>query len=161
MPCGLHRKQEHMVTARQRLLVRNSWELMRPVAIHVADLFYDRLFELDPSLEGLFSEDLEVQRPRFIAAVGSVVQELDDMEGLQPTLLELGRRYGSQGIKAGTYITLGKALLWTMEQILAEDFTPPVKDAWAALYAAVSTAMLQGAEPREAPKPRERTLRAM
>jgi hemoglobin-like flavoprotein len=141
-----------MVTARQRVLVHESWAQMRPMAVHVADLFYDRLFELDPSLEELFSEDNEVQRQRFTRAAGVSVGALDDLGGLLPALHELGRRQGLLGFRPGTYVTLGKALLWTFEQTLAEDFTPQVKDAWAALYAYVSSAMIQGAEPREAPK---------
>lgn len=125
------------------------------MAIHVADLFYDRLFELDPSLEELFPEESSVQRPSFLSAMATAVNALDDGEGLGPVLQDLGRRNQSQGIEADHYVTLGKALLWTFEQTLAEDFTPPVKDAWAVLCASLSGAMLQGAEPREAYRPRE------
>jgi hemoglobin-like flavoprotein len=132
MLCG---KQEHMVTARQRVLIRSSWDLMRPMAIHVADLFYDRLFELDPSLEALFPEDLTSQRPRFMNAVGAAVAGLDDMDALRHTLLDVGRQNLSQGVLPGHYDTLGKALLWAFEQSLAEEFTPLVKEAWAALHA--------------------------
>jgi hemoglobin-like flavoprotein len=132
MLCG---KQEHMVTARQRVLIRSSWDLMRPMAIHVADLFYDRLFELDPSLEALFPEDLTAQRPRFTNALGAAVAGLDDTDAQRPTLLDVGRQNLTQGVLPGHYDTLGKALLWTFEQSLAEEFTPLMKEAWAALHA--------------------------
>jgi hemoglobin-like flavoprotein len=105
------------------------------MAIHVADLFYDRLFELDPSLEALFPEDLAAQRPRFMNAVGAAVAGLDDTDALRPTLLDVGRQNPSQGVLPGHYDTLGKALLWTFEQSLAEEFTPLMKEAWAALHA--------------------------
>ena len=150
-----------MITARQRLLIRNSWELMRPMAIHVADLFYDRLFELDPSLEELFPEDLEVQRVRFINAVGAAVGALDDLQQLLPAVYELGRRQQAEGVSDGHYVTVGKSLLWTFEQTLAEDFTPPVKDAWAALYAQLSSVLVQNPAPREVHKPRGRTQLAV
>jgi hemoglobin-like flavoprotein len=145
----LRGKQEQMVTARQRVLIRSSWDLMRPMAIHVADSFYDRLFELDPSLEALFPEDLAAQRPRFMNAVGATLARLDDMDALRPTLLDIGRQNLSQGIQPGHYETLGKALLWTFEQSLAEQFTPLMKEAWAALHAEVSRAIRgRPAEPR-------------
>jgi hemoglobin-like flavoprotein len=150
-----------MVTARQKLLVRNSWELMRPMAIHVADLFYDRLYELDPSLEEVFPEDVSVQRPRFMTAVGAAVSGLDDVERMRSLLSDLGRRHLSQGIKPGHYVTFGKALLWTFEQSLADAFTPPVKDAWAALHAFVSAVMAQGAEACDVFKPREQAQLAV
>jgi hemoglobin-like flavoprotein len=144
-----------MVTPRQKLLIRSSWELMLPVAFHVADLLYDRLFELDPLLEERLPEDSSEQRPRFLSAVTAVMSALDDLETLHPTLLELGRRNRARGIEPGDYVTLGKALLWTLEQTLAEDFTPPLEDAWAALYAALSSEVLKGAEVRDTFKSRE------
>jgi hemoglobin-like flavoprotein len=153
-----------MITARHRSMIRSSWELMRPMAVHVADLFYDRLFELDPSLEELFPEDLDTQRPRFMKAVAASVSGMDDLEAMRPLLNDLGKRQAADGLRESQYVTIGKALLWTFEQSLAEDFTPPVKDAWAALYALLSSAMIQGAQSltqvvtpgvREVPKPRE------
>lgn len=138
-----------MVTARQRSLVQSNWALMRPIAVHVADLFYDRLFELDPSLEDLLTEDTHVLRARFTRAVGTAVAALDDIGALLPLLHDLGRRQGALGLRPSTYVTMGKALLWTFEQTLSEEFTAPVKEAWTALYVYVSSALLQGAEPRE------------
>jgi hemoglobin-like flavoprotein len=131
------------------------------MAIHVADLFYDRLFELDPSLEELFPEDLSIQRPRFMRAMATAVNGQDDVERPRTVLQDLGLENPSQGIESGHYVTLGKALLWTFEQTLAEEFTPLVKDAWVVLYASLSGAMLQDAEPREAYEPRELTQLAM
>src|SRR5215471_11241005 len=36
------------VTAEQIWLVQSSWEKVVPMAPHVAELFFDRLYELDP-----------------------------------------------------------------------------------------------------------------
>jgi hemoglobin-like flavoprotein len=134
---------------------------MRPMAIHVADLFYDRLFELDPSLEALFPEELTAQRPRFMNAVGAAVAGLDDIDALRPTLLAIGRQNLNQGIQSGQYDTLGKALLWTFEQSLAEQFTPPMKEAWAALHAEMAMAMRDAGEVREGPLLRDRIQLAL
>lgn len=119
------------------------------MAIHVADLFYDRLFELDPSLEALFPEDLMAQRPRFLNALGAAVAGLDDLEAMRLQLRDIGRRNLSVGIRREHYDTLGRALLWTFEQSLAEEFTRPMREAWAALYTAVSSAMQEAMEIRE------------
>lgn len=155
------RKQEQMNTARNRACVRTSWESMRPMAAHVADLFHDRLFELDPSLEELFPEDLQAQRHRFLKAFGALMAGLDDLPGMLPLLHDVGRRLAHQGFREGQYVSMGKALLWTFEQTLAEQFTPAVKEAWASLYAFVSSAMIGAPELRELYRPRERTQLAM
>jgi hemoglobin-like flavoprotein len=143
-----------MITARQKLLIVGSWELMRPVSTHVADVFYDRLFELDPLLEERFPEDSSVQRSRFVNAIAEAIDCIDDIEGLRSLLQDLGHP-GIRGFDRGNEVTLGNALLWTFEQTLAEDFTPPVRDAWAALCPAFSSAL--DAEVQESVTPRAQT----
>lgn len=138
-----------MVTARQKALVIASWRLIRPQAPQVAELFYDRLFELDPSLEDLFQGDPIVQGMLLMKAVGEAVGGLKDLDVIVPALQELGQRHAAYGVKPGHYTTMGKALLWTFEQTLAEDFTPPVKEAWGAVYGVVTSAMIGGADARE------------
>lgn len=126
------------------------------MAGQVAELFYDRLFELDPSLEDLFPGDLSGQGPKFMRAIGLAVSGLDAPEVQRPFLQELARRHLAYGVTSGHYVTLGKALLWTFEQSLTEAFTPPVKDAWAAVYLSLSSVMLDAVEEREglpSPKP--------
>jgi hemoglobin-like flavoprotein len=139
-----------MITARQEALVLASWAQIQPMAAQVAELFYDRLFELDPSLEPLLPHDLSAQGPQLMKALGLAVTRLRDFERILPFLQELGRRHVAYGVRAGHYVTFGKALLWTFEQQLAEDFTPGVKEAWAALYGLLASAMSEPAEAREA-----------
>ena len=43
-----------MLTLAQKTLVQDSFATIAPIADDAAALFYRRLFELDPSLEGLF-----------------------------------------------------------------------------------------------------------
>jgi nitric oxide dioxygenase len=38
---------------------------------------------------------------------------------------------------------MGNALLWTLEQSLAEDFTPRVKEAWGAAYQVLSVLLIE------------------
>ena len=130
---------------------------MRPTVAHVADLFHDRLFELDPSLEELFPEDLKAQRLRFLKALGAVMGGLEDLPSMLPLLHDVGRRLANLGFREGQFVIMGKALLWTFEQTLAEQFTPAVREAWASLYAFVSSALIAGPELREMHRPRDRT----
>ena len=138
-----------MVTARQKALVEASWGKVRPMALSVAELFYDRLFELDPLLEDMFERELSKQGPRLISAMGALVMGLGDLESMLPIARDIGRPHVSYGVRTGHYTTFGKAWLWTLEQTLAEEFTPTVKDAWAAVYALVSSVMIEAAEGRD------------
>jgi hypothetical protein len=50
-----------MITSQQVKLVQTSWAMVAPISEQAAALFYGRLFELDPSLQGLFRSDLKEQ----------------------------------------------------------------------------------------------------
>ena len=52
-------------------LVRNSFELVQPIAPQAAALFYDHLFAAAPSLRGLFRGDMANQGERLMTMIGS------------------------------------------------------------------------------------------
>ena len=54
----------------------------------------------------------------FIQALTTVVRGINDLEGLVPTLAELGRRHAQYGVANGHYDTVSAAFLWTLEQRL-------------------------------------------
>lgn len=137
-----------LVTPEQGWLVQNSWEKVVPMAPHVAELFFDRLFELDPFLEDLFPSDLsklgaEWMRALGLAALQLTQRGLEEPSRLAPCLEGLSRMHVDIGVRPGHYVTMGNALLWTLEQSLAEDFTPRVKEAWSAAYQVFSALMIQ------------------
>jgi hemoglobin-like flavoprotein len=68
---------------------------------------------------------------------------LEEPGRLAPCLEGLSRMHVDIGVRPGHYVTMGNALLWTLEQSLAEDFTPRVKDAWSAAYQVLSALLIQ------------------
>jgi hemoglobin-like flavoprotein len=135
----------------QKTLVKETWQLVVPIADTAARLFYDRLFETDPTARALFNAtDLTEQRRKLILALTTVVRGIDDLEGLVPALAELGRRHAQYGVASGQYDTVGAAFLWTLEQGLGSAWTPQVKAAWSDAYAIVAGVMRGAAsEPQE------------
>ena len=131
------------LTAGQRWLVQASWEKVVPMAPYVAELFYDRLFELDPLLEDLFPASLSEQGKLWMTALGLAVARLEEPCSIGPCFEELSGRHVQYGVRPANYVTMGDALLWTLEQSLAEDFTPRVKDAWSDAYQLLSALMIE------------------
>lgn len=125
---------ETAITVTQRELVRSSFAQVARMADAAADLFYRRLFELDPALRSLFRGDLQEQGRKLIQMLGIAVAWLDRPDMLVPTIEELGRRHEVYGVKPRDYHTVGKALLLTLAEGLGEAFTPDVRDAWTAVY---------------------------
>ena len=60
---------------------------MAPV---VADMFYNRLFELDPSLRELFETDMEQQGVKLMKMITIAVNGLDNLEAIIPIVQALG-----------------------------------------------------------------------
>lgn len=133
------------MTTKQVELVQSSWALVAPIAGQAAALFYGRLFELDSSLRQLFKSDLKDQGKKLMQMLGMVVSGLTNLERLLPAVRDLGKRHGNYGVADSHYDTVGAALLWTLEQGLGNQFTPEIKDAWAAAYSTLATTMKKAA----------------
>jgi hemoglobin-like flavoprotein len=129
----------------QKELVQTSFEQVRPIADAAAALFYNRLFELDPTLRPLFKGDMKEQGRKLMDMITLAVKGLDRPEALLPALAALGRRHAGYGVNKHDYETVGEALLWTLEQGLGPGFTPDVREAWEAVYAFVAGAMREAA----------------
>jgi hemoglobin-like flavoprotein len=130
-----------MVTSTQKALVQESFALIAPIGDDVAALFYDRLFEIDPSLRRLFQEDLLPQRRKLAQMLTAAVKGLDRPEQLIPVVQDLGRRHVGYGVANQHFETVGAALLWSLQRVLGGAFTPQVEDAWTTVYGLLAGTM--------------------
>jgi len=134
------------MTPEQILLVRSSFAKVEALGGRAAALFYDRLFELDPSLKTLFRGDPAAQRAKLMAALRTVVGALDRLDQILPVVRALGRRHARYGVEPEHYATVGAALIWTLEQGLGRDFTLATRRAWIATYSLLAWTMIAAAE---------------
>jgi hemoglobin-like flavoprotein len=132
------------MNAQQVRLVRESFALVQPIASQAAALFYDNLFDSDPSLRSMFRGDMAAQGERLMSMIGAAVGLLDRPDALVPVLRNLGGRHVGYGVHDHHYATVGAALIETLEQGLGDAFTPEVREAWVTLYGVVSRTMMEG-----------------
>ena len=134
------------MTPRQQTLIRESWAQVAPIADTAATIFYDRLFELDPSLRTLFSRtDMAGQRRNLMQTLAVVVASIDRLESIVPAVEALGRRHAGYGVEAAHFETVGQALLDTLAIGLGEAFTTEVREAWATAYGILAGVMQSAA----------------
>ena len=127
-------------------LVQESFAQVEPLADVASDLFYTRLFTLDPSLRAMFPVELAGQKQKLMAMLKLAVNSLNRLDELVPAVQALGQRHGTYGVTVEMYETVGAALLWMLEQGLGAKFTPEVRAAWAAVYTLLANTMKQAAE---------------
>ena len=128
-------------TEDQIRLIQSTWRALEPAGAQVGQLFYQRLFELDPNLRALFGADLVQQGDKLVAMLSAVVAGLGRLETLLPTVAELGRRHVRYGVTPAHYDSVGEALLWTLQRGLRQAATAPVMAAWSAAYGVLAAAM--------------------
>ena len=133
------------MTPEQITLVQSSWEKVKPISEQAAELFYGKLFELDPSLRPLFKGDMKEQGKKLMATLNLAVVSLTKLDEILPALKDLGKRHVDYGVPDASYQTVGQALLWTLGQGLGDDFTEDVKKAWTTTYVTLSNVMLEAA----------------
>jgi len=133
------------MTSNQIALVQHSWARVQKIAEPAAQLFYDRLFSLDPSLKAMFRGDMKEQGRRLMNMITFAVNGLPRLEAIIPGVQALGRRHAGYGVKDSHYATVGTALLWTLSEGLGAAFTDEVKEAWAAAYGVLANTMKDAA----------------
>jgi hemoglobin-like flavoprotein len=137
------------VTPQQVELVKKTWVMVVPISDKAAELFYGRLFELEPEYKSMFKGDMMDQGKKLMKTINIAVESLDDVEPLIPTLKQMGADHAGYGVKERDYNVVGAALLWTLEKGLGDAFTDEVKNAWGAVYEVLASVMKAGAAEAE------------
>lgn len=132
-------------TAEQRHRLRKTFSLVERQSHVAALVFYQRLFELDPSVRPLFKNDIEVQAAKLMDMLAAALSLLEKTEVLDEALEGLGARHVGYGVKAEHYPTVGAALLEMLAVVLGKEFDAPTKQAWTELYQTIAERMLRGA----------------
>jgi hemoglobin-like flavoprotein len=130
------------MTPDQVKLVQESFAKVAPISEQAAVLFYDRLFEIAPSVKAMFPADMTEQRKKLMATLAVVVHGLNNLESILPAASALAKRHVSYGAKPAHYPVVGAALLWTLEKGLVDAWTPEVAEAWTAAYGTLSGYMI-------------------
>ena len=88
-----------------------------PIADTIAELFYRRLFQIDPATRELFrATDMFAQRKKSRRPWASPSAASTISTSFLSTVEDLGRRHARYGVTDKHYDYVGAALLWTLEQ---------------------------------------------
>ena len=145
-----------VLTEQDKAIIRRTWKLVVPIGETAADLFYKRLFELQPSYRALFTGEFDAQKRKLITMLAFIVEALDwdpndwalDVEessDLFLVVMALGRRHHDlYAVPDEAYQTVGEALLWTLDYGLGEAFTSEAREAWTKIYTILAGTMKLG-----------------
>lgn len=122
--------------------VQKSFRDIAPMSATVSDIFYERLFDLAPDTRALFSDEIGPQRTKFFQTLAVAVTGLGQLEALVPAVQDLGRRHAGYRVEERHYAVAKEALLFALSTCLGRDFTPDLREAWAATYDLLAGVMI-------------------
>jgi len=134
------------MTPEEIKLVKDSWALVLPISEKAAELFYGKLFELDPEVKKMFKGDMTEQGKKLMAILNTAVNALDKLDTIVPALQNMGAKHVEYGVKNKDYDTVGEALIWTLDTGLGDAFTADTKNAWLKVYTLVADTMKEAAD---------------
>lgn len=142
-------EEKEIIPAKTVELVQTSFGAVKPIAATAAEIFYSKLFELDPKLKPLFpaadEDKMKEQGNKLMTMLSAAVAGLSNIEALIPVLQDLGKRHVAYRVEKSHYDTVGAALIGTLAVGLGDDFTPEVKQAWVDVYGVMSSVMIEAA----------------
>jgi hemoglobin-like flavoprotein len=125
----------------QIVLVQRTFRHLMPIGDTVAEVFYRRLFELDPGLRELFRGNMKDQGRHFMQMMAVAVQGLSNFDAVRPAVEDLGRRHAAYGVQPAHYELVREALLATVRIGLGDSSTRDVLEAWSGAYRLLATTM--------------------
>ena len=149
-------KIEEDMTPAQIRLVRNSFTKIEPIASQVGEEFYNKLFNTAPDTRQLFKEDMSFQHTKFMSVVNELVSLhlrslislpvtlLNSSEAAMPTIYELGKRHVEFGVTPAHFGLMRSALIETLAELLGDEFTPQMQEAWEAAFDVMANVMKKG-----------------
>ncbi len=123
------------LTDREKQLIADTYAKLEAQIDEAAVVFYGRLFKVAPHTRELFKRaDMRDQGMKLIQTIGLAIGGVYDLEKLAPVMQALGARHISYGVTAEQYPLIGETLIWTLENMLEDDFSPETKAAWEKVY---------------------------
>lgn len=132
-----------MITDRQILLVKNSWSYIVTDSEDAGQLFYQRLFEVAPSVKHMFASDTREQSRKLMNMVTLIVTKLQNLNEIMDGIRGLAQRHGKYGAKPEHYAIVGECLVWTLQQGLGDRWNNETEEAWTVVYGVLSDAMIK------------------
>ena len=123
------------LSPQQRALVKHTFTHIAPNHDIVARLFYDKLFEIAPELQPMFTRSMDMQRAKVMQMLAALVAAMDDPSYFSRMARELGKRHVEYGVIKDQYALVGQALMWALEEACPDVINSAALDAWSAAYA--------------------------
>jgi len=131
------------MTPDQVRIVQESFARVIPVADTASRQFYKKLFVIAPELRPMFNSNMTSQGSMFVSMLSNVVDRLDSPATIIPLVEALAIRHRDYGVVPEHYGPVGAALLYTVANVLGNDFNREIRGAWVEAFSLLANSMIE------------------
>ena len=126
-------------------LVRSTYAAAASHSDRVSQVFYERLFGLDPAVRAMFPDDMNAQRQKLMDELTLIVESLGNVHALVARTTDLGARHAGYGVEAHHYELVLDALIHALCVCVPDVMDAAAIAAWRRAYHLIAETMLHGA----------------
>ena len=131
------------MTDRTTLIIKTTWSYVIAQPEIAGEIFYEKLFELDPALQAMFPQDMQQQVQKLIDMITYMVSRMQKMPDIQKDIDAMAVRHAGYGVLDAHYATVGAALLSMLENRLENKWDQESRQAWTELYDIWASSMIR------------------
>src|SRR5690606_3455367 len=112
-----------MITAKQKLLIKDTVPVLKENGVALTSHFYKRMFSHNPELKNTFNmgnQQNGKQQMSLAMAVLAYAENIDDPSVLVHAVTKIGHKHKSLDIRPEHYAIVGKHLLASIKEVLGE-----------------------------------------
>lgn len=121
-----------------------SFSLINHQEQHFATIFYDCLFDLAPLIKPMFKSDRKLIEKHFYMIFCAAVDNVHCLDNIRTTLLELGVRHRTYGVKVSHFPIVKSALILAIQHELKDQCNVSIESAWSKYYDQLAAIILEG-----------------
>ncbi|MXU64981.1 globin domain-containing protein [Oceanomicrobium pacificus] len=129
-------------TAETVARVKRSFDLLSSRYQPTSLAFYNRLFEIDPSLRQMFRDDILGQGMSFMRTLRILIDNLENPGAISERYTDLGQGHALIGVEAEHFVSMEEALIETLREELGPAFDDDTETAWRIAFTRVAAEMM-------------------
>ena len=126
-------------------LVQESWTRVENLGPTAAELFHSNLLLQRPWLTALYQGYVDDRDAMVLKTFGRALRGMENLHTHTPLLMQIGRINAQCGVQSHHYPYFEVALSQTLGQVLGDAYSGRLREAWSAVFGAMTRLMLAGA----------------
>lgn len=128
--------------------VMKTWETIKGSLgqDQFGELLFKNFFKLVPEVENLFRNEISKHSTMVAGMLDLAIKSMQELAEIIPYLFHLGERHKSYGATPEYMKGFCDAFIFTLEEVLKDEFNSGISNSWNVLFLLISEIMLMGSK---------------